>query len=112
MSTFFSSCWPSLRVIFIVIGLKAPALLPVGRRSKAGEKGRSAIVFAQGPPPGAEARLNSLLGAALGLPAHGGIACADQGSSALVAAFGPQTGGLLTTARGPSSKSSRKEPTG
>src|SRR5947199_10830756 len=89
----FSSCWPSGRVIWIEIGLKAPAFELAGPAAKVGAKGRSAIVFGQAPPAGLPLRSKLLPGVAAGLPDHG-VKTADP-------LFGPQVGGLLRTARAP-----------
>jgi hypothetical protein len=98
MSVPFSSCWPSLRLMWSAKGLKAPALGLAGPALKPGANGRVAIVFAQAPPPGALAREKGSEGVAAGLP--------DQGVNRVPVVFGPQVGGLLRTARAPSSKSS------
>src|ERR1700709_905736 len=100
MSSPFSSCWPSPLAMWSVSGLKAPALVPRGLATKPGAKGRSASVFAQGPPPGALVRTTGPAGVAGALPDHGVI-----WELALLA----QIGGLLRTARGPPSKLSLKE---
>src|SRR3954447_16137341 len=96
MSVPFSSCWPSDRPIWIEKGLKAPALELAGPAPKARAKGRSAIVFAQLPPPGAELSVKLSPGCAGGVPDHGVIVVA--------VGFGPQTGGLLSTALAPPKK--------
>src|SRR5215218_1910314 len=96
-----SSCWPSARAIRIETGLKAPALALAGPAAKAGENGRSAIVFAHLPPPGAPVSANSSSGCTAGVP--------DQGVIAVVVRFGPQVGGLERTARAPPLKVRSKE---
>src|SRR5262249_22189848 len=88
-STPFSSCWPSGRVVCAGNGVKIRALLLWGWASRPGAKGRSAHDFAQGPPPGAWVRAKLPDGLAGGLPDHGTI---DE-----AIAFGPQTGGLVST---------------
>ena len=75
-----------------------------GPATKPGAKGRSAIVFAQSPPPGALATAKLSLGCAAGLPDHGVIV--------VVAWLGPQVGGLVSTARAPPSKERSKEVNG
>ena len=82
-------------------GVKAPASGLAVAAPKPGSKGRSASVLAQSPPPGAEVRVKPSEGVAGGLP--------DHGTSCVVVWLGPQIGGLLSGARGPSSKSIRKE---
>jgi hypothetical protein len=87
--------------MWIETGLKAPAFELAGPAPKDGEKGRSAIVFAHLPPPGAEVRLKLSPGWAAGLP--------DQGVIVVVVWFGPQVGGLLRTARAPPTKERSNE---
>ena len=67
-STPFSSCWPSLRVMWTAKGLKAPALSLFGSVEKPGAKGRAASVFAQAPPPGALRQREAAVGVAAGVP--------------------------------------------
>src|SRR5260221_3224335 len=93
MSVPFSSCCPSGREIRIDIGLKAPALVLLGAALKLGAKGRSAIVFAHLPPPGALVNVKPSPGIAGRFP--------DQGVITVTVSLGPQVGGLLRTARGP-----------
>src|SRR5262249_43213277 len=101
MSAPFSSCRPSGRVSISKSGLKAPALVACGPKAKLGANGRAAIVGGQGPPPGRSLRANSSPGVAAGLP--------DQGVIEVAVWFGPQVGGLLSTARAPGSNWRRKE---
>src|ERR1044071_7284288 len=94
MSTPFSSCWPSVRTMFAWKGVKVAALLLFGLAAKAGANGRAAIVFAQGPPPGALVKVKPLSAAPpSGVPDQAVIACE--------VAFGPQVGGLVRVAVGP-----------
>src|SRR3954447_16559307 len=93
-STPFSSCCPSARVMFALNGVKARAASVPGLALKVGVKGRSAIVFAQAPPPGALVSTKPLPWTPLsGDPDQAFIAC--------VVAFGPQVGGLVRVARSP-----------
>ncbi len=65
------------------------ALSDFGAARKPGANGRSAIVFAHLPPPGAEVRVKPpSWGPPSGVPDHAVIAW--------VAAFGPQVGGLVS----------------
>src|SRR4051794_1306223 len=100
----FSSCWPSGREICTASGLKAPAFRLAGPAPKLGPNGRSAIVLAQPPPPGAELRVKASAGCTGPVPDHGVIV--------IVVWFGPQVGGVLSTARGPPLKVRSKEVNG
>jgi hypothetical protein len=71
-----------------------------GAAPKPGENGRAAIVFAQGPPPGALVMAKLSVGVAGGLPDHGVITARLW--------FGLQVGGLLSTARAPPSSFTTK----
>ena len=86
----------------VVNGVKAAAWSLFGPAAKLGAKGRSAIVLAQAPPPGALVRVKPLsCGPPSGVP--------DQAVIAWLVAFGPQVGGLLRVARGPPLSLTRTE---
>ena len=92
MSTPFSSCCPSVRVRPAAKGVKVAALALFGPALKPGAKGRAAIVFAQGPPPGALLSVSGPVGAAAAFP--------DQGEIWVVVVLA-QIGGLLSGALAP-----------
>src|SRR5262249_51806205 len=96
----FSSCPPFRRAIAAWSGLKAPAWLFFGAAAKDGAKGRAARVAAQDPPPGVAWREKLDTGVTAGLPEYGVIRAEPE--------FGPQVGGLLSTACWPPTKSSLK----
>ena len=64
MSTAFSSCWPSPRVMLTVKGVKVAASVLFGPALKLGAKGREAIVFAHAPAAWRGAEREALLGGA------------------------------------------------
>ena len=102
-STPFSSWLPSERAMSMCSGLKAPAPGLAVPAPKPGAKGRSASVFAQSPPPGAAVSVKSRRRRRRRVPGPG------TSSPPCVVVFGPQVGGLVSAACGPSSKSSRNE---
>jgi hypothetical protein len=95
MSTPFSSCWPSVRLILTWKGVKVAALSLFGLATKPGANGRSPRLLAQGPPPGA---LLSVKPASWG-PRSG---VPDQALKAWVVLLGPQVGGLVRAPLAPS----------
>src|SRR3954469_16408711 len=81
--TTFSSCCPSGRAILTWNGLYFPALELSDFAVYAGEKGRSASVFGQAPPPGLLVRVKLLDGVFWSrLP--------DHGVKSVFVVFGPQ----------------------
>ena len=85
--------------MFTVKGVKVAALTLFGPALKPGAKGRAAIVFAQGPPPGAPVSVTLPVGVAAALPVQGAITEVARLS---------QIGGLVSTPLAPSNWS-RKE---
>jgi hypothetical protein len=77
MSTPFTSCWPSVREMWTVNGLKAPALVLSEWVEKPGLKGRSAIDFGQRPPAPPAPSVNACVAVAVPFSEYGSRLASD-----------------------------------